>query len=71
MIDALTCFEAACGKKLPVRYLPREGESAIHSVADISLARELLGWEPRHSLQNICEDTWRWHEHYLQHKLSA
>jgi UDP-glucose 4-epimerase len=71
MLDALTCFEATCGKKLPVRRLPREGESPIQSVADIALARELLGWQPRHSLQSICEDTWRWHAHYLQHKLSA
>jgi UDP-glucose 4-epimerase len=71
MLDALTCFEATCGKKLPVRRLPREGESPIQSVADIALARELLGWQPKHSLQSICEDTWRWHAHYLQHKLSA
>jgi UDP-glucose 4-epimerase len=31
--------------------------------ADVSLARELLGWQSRRELRAMCEDSWRWQSH--------
>ena len=37
----------------------RDGDVA-KSYADISKAKELLGWTPKRSLEQICLDGWNW-----------
>jgi UDP-glucose 4-epimerase len=71
MLEALHTFEKVCGKRLLPRFSPQEPSAPVEAVADITLARELLGWQPRHSLQNICADTWHWHQACLERKLSV
>ena len=29
-------------------------------VADVSLAKNLLGWTPKKSLEDMCKDGWKW-----------
>lgn len=67
--EALLRFEEACGRRLATRFGPRHPNAPDQMVADITLAQELLGWQPRHSLQDICADTWGWHEACTQGKL--
>jgi UDP-glucose 4-epimerase len=65
-IEALLAFEAAVGRSLLFRFVNRAPEDAPHSVADTSLAQQLLGWKPTRSFVTMCKDTWGWHEAYLQ-----
>lgn len=60
VLEVVAAFERASGRKIPSRILPRRaGDSAI-SYADPSLAKRLLGWEATRTLDQMCEDAWRW-----------
>jgi UDP-glucose-4-epimerase GalE len=49
------------GKDIPVRYAGRRAGDAPVLVADSSLAREALGWRPRHEgLETIIGHAWQW-----------
>src|SRR6516165_9676581 len=52
-------FEINCGPR-------REGDSPA-LVADNALARQTIGWSPRHDLQSIIETAWNWHANHLPH----
>lgn len=53
-------FSKASGKEVPYEIKPRrEGDIAM-CYADPKKAREELGWEAEHGLDEMCEDTWRW-----------
>lgn len=49
------------GRPIPVAEAPRRPGDVARLVADSSLARRELGWEPRHSdLDRILESAWAW-----------
>ena len=53
-------FELSTGCEIPfVVEGRRDGDVAI-SYADISKAKDLLGWSPKRSLKQICIDGWNW-----------
>ncbi len=59
IIDAVNRF---AGKEVPVEEVPRLAHDSPILVADPSLAKSLLGWEPKHSdLQTILSTAWKWH----------
>jgi len=60
VLEVIAAFEEACGKKLPVRLLPRRAGDVDMYFADPSLAKRELGWEAKLSLLDMCRDTWRW-----------
>lgn len=54
--------QVAGDKEVPVRDSPRRAGDPPSLVADPSLARRVLGWEPRHStLEEIVASAWKWH----------
>jgi UDP-glucose 4-epimerase len=57
MVDA---FERACGKRIPYKFAPRRPGDIAECWADPSLAHQLLGWRATRSLEEMCEDAWRW-----------
>jgi UDP-arabinose 4-epimerase len=53
--------ERVVGRRVAVRAMPRRPGDPPALVADATLARERLGWRPRHSqLATIVETAWRW-----------
>ncbi len=55
------CTEIA-GRQIPTKILPRrEGDPAV-LVADFSLAKKLLDWQPTHDLRSILESAWKWEQ---------
>jgi UDP-glucose 4-epimerase len=59
--ELLETVERVSGRPLCVKYGPRrEGDSPV-LVADNALARETLGWTPRHDLDSIIATAWNWH----------
>lgn len=49
------------GKKMQARYAPPRPGDILHSQADISLARRILGYEPRVSFEEGLQRTWEWY----------
>jgi len=53
---------AVTGQDLDPRVEPRRAGDPAVLVADNARARELLGWEPRHSdVHTLLQDAWAWH----------
>lgn len=63
VLEMVTAFEQASGKPVPYRVVPRRPGDIPVCYADPSLAQQVLGWEARHGLPQMCEDAWRWQSH--------
>jgi UDP-glucose 4-epimerase len=51
------------GKPIPEKQVPRREGDPCFLTADPGLAKELLGWEPKHSdLKTILESAWKWNQ---------
>lgn len=57
MVDA---FEKASGQKIPYEVVARRPGDVASCYADAALAKEILGWEAKLSIEDMCADTWRW-----------
>ena len=64
VLELVRAFEEASGVKLPVRFAPRRPGDIARSYADVSKAREELGWEAARGAAEMCRDVWK----YLQGK---
>ncbi len=60
VLDMVSAFEKASGKKVPYEIAPRRSGDIAKCYADPGYAREVLGWEAKKSINEMCEDTWRW-----------
>ncbi|MDT9001344.1 UDP-glucose 4-epimerase GalE [Paucibacter sp. APW11] len=60
VLDVVRAYEAASGRPVPYRIVPRRPGDVAACYADPALARDKLGWQARHDLQRMCEDSWRW-----------
>ena len=62
VFELLKIFEETCGVTIKFKYLPRREGDLAAFWADSSKAFEKMSWQPQRNINNICEDTWRWHE---------
>ena len=53
-------FVKATGVDIPYVIDPRRPGDPDEVYADASKAKELLGWEAKYGIEEMCEDTWRW-----------
>lgn len=53
--------ERVSGRQVPVEYVARRAGDPAAVWADHRLASELLGWSPKHNLDEIIDSAWRWH----------
>lgn len=60
VLEVITAFEKACGKKIPYQFLARRPGDAAICYADTSKANKELGWSARFDMDRMCADTWRW-----------
>lgn len=60
VLEMVTAFEAASGRKVPYELVDRRPGDVATSYADASLAERELGWKAKRGLQEMCDDTWRW-----------
>lgn len=62
VLEVIEACRKASGHEIPVVVAPRREGDAAKLVADSSLARKLLEWEPRYtSIDAIVQTAWRWH----------
>ncbi len=62
VLDMVKAFEKACGKKINYKITDRRPGDIAACYADPSKAKEELGFEATHTLEDMCKDTWKWQE---------
>lgn len=62
VLELINEFKKVNNCELPYQFAERRKGDAPYSVADNSKALSLLDWKPKKTLQEMCEDTWRWFE---------
>jgi len=53
-------FEAASGRKVPYKIVPRRPGDIATCFADPSKAEKELGWTAQRGLDEMMRDAWRW-----------
>jgi UDP-glucose 4-epimerase len=60
VLEVIKSFERASGTSIDYKFAPnRQGDVAIFW-ADASHASKTINWKPKYTLNNMCEDAWRW-----------
>ncbi len=60
VLEMLAAYEGAVGRPLPHRIAPRRSGDVPRLYADPSRAREVLGFEAEHGLDEMCRSSWAW-----------
>ena len=60
VLDVVKAFEKANGVKIPYEIKPRRDGDIATCYCDPSKAKRELGWQATRSLEEMCEDSWRW-----------
>lgn len=60
VLDMVNAFQKVSGEKIPYKIVERRAGDTAISYADPSYAKEILGWEATRSIEQMCEDSWRW-----------
>ncbi|MEY3090972.1 MAG: hypothetical protein RL113_1288 [Pseudomonadota bacterium] len=63
VLDVIKAFEKASGKRVPYQLVERRAGDIAKCYANPSYAKEVLGWEAKRDLEEMCEDSWRWQSH--------
>jgi UDP-glucose 4-epimerase len=63
--ELLETVRSVVGKSFDVKYGPRREGDSPALVADNTLAKEIIGWSPRHDLPSIIDTAHNWHAHHL------
>ncbi len=60
VLDLIKSFERANNIKIPYKIVqPRKGD-ASYVVADNNLAKRILDWNPKRTVEDACLDGWKW-----------
>jgi len=60
VLELVRAFETASGRSVPYEIVARRPGDVAEAWADPSRARQLLGWQARLGLAEMCADSWRW-----------
>lgn len=58
VLQLVTAFESAAGVPIPFEVVARRAGDIATCFADASKAKELLGWEAQHGINDMCYDAW-------------
>jgi len=60
VLEVFHAFEKACGKELPMKFMPRRAGDIPVSYCDPAKAKEVLGFETEYDINRMCADSWNW-----------
>lgn len=60
VLEMVSAFEKASGKKIPYRIVGRRPGDIATCYADPSLANAEMGWSASRGIDEMCADTWEW-----------
>jgi len=62
VLEAINTFERISGKKLNYRIGPRRSGDVMAIFANNDRAKEVLGWKPRFTLDDMIATAWKWEQ---------
>ncbi|OSZ73743.1 UDP-glucose 4-epimerase GalE [Chitinophagaceae bacterium IBVUCB2] len=62
VLEAINAFEKISGVKLNYEIGPRRPGDVIATYANNNLAKQVLGWAPKFSLEDIMATAWKWEQ---------
>jgi len=62
VLEIVAAFQKASGREIPFEITARRPGDIAVCYADPAYAREVLGWQARFGLEEMCLDHWRWQE---------
>lgn len=60
VLEVLRAFEKAVGKEIPYKIVERRPGDIATTYAKADKAKEVLGWEAKLDIDDMCQDSWRW-----------
>jgi UDP-glucose 4-epimerase len=63
VLQVVKAFEQASGKTVPYQIVERRAGDVACVYANAQRAQQLLGWQAKRSVQQMCADAWRWQSH--------
>ncbi|KAL5718430.1 UDP-glucose 4-epimerase [Ranunculus cassubicifolius] len=60
VLEMVTAFEKASGKKIPVNLCDRRSGDATEVYASTAKAEKELGWKAKYGVEEMCRDQWKW-----------
>jgi UDP-glucose 4-epimerase len=60
VLEVIRAYSAACGRDLPYRIAARRPGDVAATYADVTLAREVLGFRAERDLAEMCRSSWAW-----------
>ncbi|GJX48786.1 bifunctional UDP-glucose 4-epimerase and UDP-xylose 4-epimerase 1 [Tanacetum coccineum] len=60
VLEMVTAFEKASGKKIPVKFCPRRPGDATEVYASTDKAASELDWKAKYGIDEMCRDQWNW-----------
>ena len=60
VLEMIKAFEKASNKKVPYKIVERRVGDIAKCYADPTLAKKILNWEATKTIEDMCEDSWRW-----------
>lgn len=66
VLEVISAFQQVTGIDVPYRIAPRRSGDLAQCWADVSRARDELGWQAERGLTDILTDAWRWQRHNPQ-----
>lgn len=60
VLEMVEAFSKACGHQVAYEIGPRRAGDVQDSWANADRARDVLGWEAKRGLEEICRDAWKW-----------
>ena len=60
VLELVKTFEKVNSIKIPFKFVSRRDGDIQFSVADNSLAKQKINWNPNYGLEEMCKDSWNW-----------
>ena len=64
VLDMVHAFSRACGRDIPYRIAPRRSGDIAACYADVTKAKEILGWRAKLDIDDMCRSAWTWQSHH-------
>ena len=63
VLDMVHAFSRACSRDIPYRIAPRRSGDIAACYADVTKAKEILGWRAKLDIDDMCRSAWNWQSH--------
>jgi len=60
VFEIIKSYEKASSKKIPYKIVKRRDGDIAECYANPLYAKNILGWSAKKTLDEMCEDSWRW-----------